>query len=194
MRKIKNVQVPYTDNKGNEGVLNLEIVKVVNSIIRDYNSVKSYTEKVQGLLHSLNDLKTEIAATAARALDDDGKLKNENFSNVKDRSKIEKLVSKQLDKNLKLINKTDWSDNKEIKELNDKIANITTEMEELGNVDFFQKRYDLIEKILIKNGYAKENFCTFDFWDENVDPLDITLFLDDVIYKDFEDESKKKAM
>ena len=59
--------------------------------------------------------------------------------------------------------------------------------------NYFQKRHEVLQRILIDNKYGKNGMLmSQDFWDENVDPADLILFLSTVVFKDF--DSKKKVI
>lgn len=59
--------------------------------------------------------------------------------------------------------------------------------------DFYEKRYQLIRKVLEKNGYTEEYLLSRDFWFDDVDTKEMMNFLESVVYKDIID-GKKKAL
>ena len=63
-------------------------------------------------------------------------------------------------------------------------------IEGFSEMDVLQERFKIIEKILVKNGYAEdEELMSFTWWDENVEPSDINKFIELCIWKDVD---KKK--
>jgi hypothetical protein len=57
--------------------------------------------------------------------------------------------------------------------------------------EILQERFELIKKILLKNGYGAKKFLfDFDFWDNCVDPADTIGFLTQCVWKDVD---KKKV-
>ena len=57
--------------------------------------------------------------------------------------------------------------------------------------EILDRRFELTKKILEKNGITDERLLTFEFWDENVQPIDYLNFLETCISKDID---KKKLM
>ena len=56
----------------------------------------------------------------------------------------------------------------------------------LASPEFFQKRYDLIKRLLNMNGYNEGEFLKEEFWWDNVEPANIVKFLNQAVYKDIE--------
>lgn len=60
---------------------------------------------------------------------------------------------------------------------------------EFNENGYFEKRFNVLKRLLVDNGYKDEMILSFDFWDEKVDPINIIEFLYAAVYKDIE---KKK--
>lgn len=73
------------------------------------------------------------------------------------------------------------------------IEQLTEEIKATATDDFFEQRFELVQKVLIKNGY-KDEFTSREFWEENVDTDVLVDFLTSVVYKDLNDGVKKKAL
>lgn len=75
--------------------------------------------------------------------------------------------------------------NKEIDKISSDIEKISKKAKSIDYTEFFNKRFDLIKRILIRNGYNDgKQYLTFKFWDENVDPGNILEFLKSCVFKD----------
>lgn len=81
-----------------------------------------------------------------------------------------------------------------------KITELTEELEKhvayiKQHEDFFKKQFDIINSVLIKNGIENEKINDIQFWDENIEPFEMALFLDAIVNKDMnglKKESTKK--
>lgn len=93
---------------------------------------------------------------------------------------VRKELQEDLEKNKDRIDFLE----KEIVSLGDKLKSN-------GETDFFERRFRLIKKILLRNSIPEtDKLMDFDFWDECVDPNVLIDFLDEVIWKDID---KKKG-
>ena len=82
----------------------------------------------------------------------------------------------------------------EVKKMTEEMKVESAAIKGIGESDFFKMRFNLIQDILKKNKYNKdEDYNTFEFWDECVTPPDLINFLNECINKDY-DTSKKKAL
>lgn len=88
--------------------------------------------------------------------------------------------------------------NRKIKERKGEYEELNAEkirLEELINAkateDFFKRKIDFIIGVLVKNGCSDKEILTFEFWDESVEPADITVFLKTVMSKDADPQKKK---
>lgn len=70
----------------------------------------------------------------------------------------------------------------EIEQCNNKIL-------EFNENGYFEKRYEILKRLLIDNGYNDEKLLSFEFWDQCVDPVNIMEFMYEAVYKDVQ---KKK--
>ena len=74
-----------------------------------------------------------------------------------------------------------------IEELDDCIKVIM----EFENNGYFEKRFDLLKRILIDNKQGgNELLLSPEFWDENVDPTELINFLSVAVYKDVDIKKK----
>jgi len=78
---------------------------------------------------------------------------------------------------------------KQIAELEKEITLLIIGIQEYGDTQLLEKRFEIVKKILEQNNIKDEKFHSFKFWDENVDPSDLIDFLDLCVFKDID---KKK--
>jgi hypothetical protein len=64
------------------------------------------------------------------------------------------------------------------------IKELTDGLNKYKDSDFFKRRFDLIVGILDDNGIDDERLKSFDFWDRQVDPEQLMIFLNKACYKD----------
>jgi hypothetical protein len=64
------------------------------------------------------------------------------------------------------------------------IEKIQMEIADVADKSFFDKRFDLLKRLLTQNGYSEGEFLTYDFWWNNVQPKDIIEFLQAAVLKD----------
>lgn len=76
----------------------------------------------------------------------------------------------------------DWFEKR--KELRRQRKNLMKEMRQIKKSALLQERFKLISGILKDNQINREEFHTFDFWNSQVEPLEITAFLHTAVYKD----------
>jgi hypothetical protein len=93
---------------------------------------------------------------------------------------------------LKLEKPEGWK--KKTEENKEKYEEIVKSINAFGDNDFFKRRFKIIKKLLIQNGHEdQEDFMSFDFWNEKVDPDELVRQLSKVIYKDIIEYAKKKS-
>ena len=101
-------------------------------------------------------------------------------------SDINTLIAEQ-----KTLKEKGWKD--EVKKLEDEYNEMHEQILEYSENDFFDRRYDILRRVMIDNGYKDdEQLMNFRFWDESVALEDLIDFMNTVIYKDIKD--KKKAV
>ena len=116
---------------------------------------------------------------------------------IKDFNEINGVVQDVLSKSLRLneialkIKNTD--DKRKKAELLSEKEEIEKQVKELGKSDFFEKRLQLIFKILSQNQCQDQDLLNPNFWDEFVDPPEIIDFINSAISKD-DTNSKKKSL
>lgn len=116
---------------------------------------------------------------------------------IRDYKTIQETVQKVSMSWLKLNQIKDESSAVTDKNKLDKLMNdieIETEnIKSIGNEDFFKLRFNLIKRILMRNGYSdtKQFYLKFKFWDENVEPDETLRFLANCIQKDMINNKKK---
>ncbi len=109
--------------------------------------------------------------------------------------KVTKLFNELSDLNTNISAAFEREEKKEvIQVLQEQKKALEARMLSFGELDFFKKRFELIEKILVQNGYKDSEFCNFDFWENNVEPKQLINFLDTAVFKDVDIESKKKVL
>lgn len=84
-------------------------------------------------------------------------------------------------------------DKKQQKIIFDKIKLLSDKIQKVSKSDFFEKRFKLIHKILIANKCEDEDLLNKDFWDDYIEPSEMTDFINQAVSKD-NDSSKKKAL
>lgn len=91
---------------------------------------------------------------------------------------------------LKLEKPEGWKE--KVSENEKEYLSYTNAIIEVGESNFFDRRFDLIKTILIDNGYENDQeLMTFDFWDRQVDPNEINRILMKIVYKDLTGSQKK---
>lgn len=80
----------------------------------------------------------------------------------------------------------DWVDIH--KALKTEAKEITDKIREIADADFFRDRVKLVAGILKDNGYTDERFADFEFWDRQVLPNDLVIFLTKIIFKDLPED------
>lgn len=75
--------------------------------------------------------------------------------------------------------------------LKEEIEKCSQDILEFNNNGYFEKRIDILERILVDNGYKNDKkLMSPDFWEDCVDPSDVMEFLFFSVYKDV--DLKKK--
>lgn len=109
-------------------------------------------------------------------------------------SEVIQSVSKDSLRISELRTKLDnTSDTKEQKSLLEKIKLLSTRIENVSKSDFFEKRFELIKKILVHNKCTDEDLLNAEFWDDYIEPSEMTSFINSAVSKD-DTDSKKKAL
>jgi hypothetical protein len=92
----------------------------------------------------------------------------------------------------------DFENKDELKKNTDRIKDDLKKAEDIllkyNDNMFFEKRVELIKRILIGNGYNDDLFTSIEFWDDMVEPNDLISFLSRVVHKDAELLKKKAVM
>lgn len=64
---------------------------------------------------------------------------------------------------------------------------------EFNDNGYFEKRFEILQRILIDNGYKEDNkIMSFDFWEDCVEPSEYLKFMTLAIYKDVENKKKQQ--
>jgi hypothetical protein len=149
-----------------------------------------YTKKVNlGYVDNNGDNKIyefEISFISNRMLKDFNEIQTKVNKVLQSWQKIKEYESKMEDvRNLKI-------DVSEVKKMTEEMKKESADIKGIGESDFFKMRFNLIQSILKKNGYNKnEDFNTFEFWEECVEPSSLINFLNECINKDFDNVKKK---
>lgn len=81
-------------------------------------------------------------------------------------------------------------DKEKIRELKDEEKACSDYILSFNDMDIIRMRFDILRKVLVKNGYADDkDLMSFEWWDDNVDPYDINELLRLCVFKDI---NKKK--
>lgn len=81
-------------------------------------------------------------------------------------------------------------DKEKIRKLKDEEKACCDYIMSFSDMDVIKMRFDIIKKVLVKNGYANDkDLMSFEWWDNNVDPYDINELLRLCVFKDID---KKK--
>lgn len=88
------------------------------------------------------------------------------------------------------VNKEDgWE--KQLKDYQNELNDCTDVILSFNDNNYLKNRHDVLQRILIDNKYGDdEMLMSQEFWDEDVEPASLILFLSTVVFKDF--DSKKK--
>ena len=78
-----------------------------------------------------------------------------------------------------------------IAEKQERDSELQEEINETDSKGFFKKRYELIKRILIDNGYGEDKVSTYEFWDESIEPSMLMDFLTTAVFKDVVETKKK---
>ena len=78
-----------------------------------------------------------------------------------------------------------------IAEKQERDSELKEEINETDSKGFFKKRYELIKRILIDNGYGEDKVSTYEFWDESIEPSMLMDFLTTAVFKDVVETKKK---
>jgi len=63
---------------------------------------------------------------------------------------------------------------------------------EFNSNGYFEKRFKILERVLIDNGYKEdEKLMNIDFWENCVDPSHLLEFMSSAIYKDISNKKKQ---
>ena len=92
---------------------------------------------------------------------------------------------------LRKVLQDDKNNEDKIKFIEKEIVELGEKLKANGETDFFERRFNLIKKILLKNGIPEtDKIMSLDFWDDCVEPSVLIEFLDEVVWKDMD---KKKV-
>jgi hypothetical protein len=64
-------------------------------------------------------------------------------------------------------------------------------LEKYNDNVFFQRRVDLIKQIVNDNGNKEPMLQEFDFWNKQVEPVEMMKFLTEAVYKDLDEKDTK---
>jgi hypothetical protein len=78
-----------------------------------------------------------------------------------------------------------------LRDLNNDLKELSNEINTFNDKEFFEKRYNMLKRIMQDNKVKDEFILSYEFWDEMVDPGEIMLILSKLLYKDL---GKKKAL
>lgn len=76
-----------------------------------------------------------------------------------------------------------------MKDLKNEVMELSDKIRQASDSGIVKKRYELLKEILIDNGYDDEEFLSWSFWSNSVEPSEINNILEMAISKDIE---KKK--
>ena len=141
--------------------------------------------RVKGKEHNI-DLKVDFISNRIR--NDYSKIITISQDVEKINNKINELSSEVLKEKIK--KEDGYRD--VVKTLKIEIDKHIDSLLDFNNNDFFKDRIDLLQRILIDNGYEDNDLImSFLFWDEYVEPADLIEFMTLAIYKDID---KKKVL
>jgi hypothetical protein len=80
-------------------------------------------------------------------------------------------------------------------ELREESNNCIDKIMEFNDNGYFTKRFEILKRILVDNGYKEnERLMSLDFWEECVDPAELLKFMYLAIYKDVDKKKKPYKM
>ncbi len=173
-RTIVKVIIPYFEN-GVDKEKKFTVSRISRKVIKEYTEI---------ILH-LTEMRDQAVKLANKARDRKRQIDN-IVSNASD------LIGKKI--TVKESREAGSKAKEKIVVLDKEIKVIEAEIKELEERDIAAECMTVVSRILKDNGIEDPQMIDVDFWEECTEEADLWQFLSSVVYKDVQEQSKKKVM